>query len=238
MAITLTGNKFKDVAGNAASPNFLEAITSGYAEDNDCQPRLISQFYNYARVQDGTGEPDLVSVANALESAFSGEISPLLHTTFSGNAVRIRPMDDPEVIQDESDDPVDDGGDGAGDRLPLYAAVTVRGGVTIRSRSKTNKHYAPIPETHSQLDLLSDASLALWNAAISNFFGLISQITDANGNVWQLVMIQRSKSQVQTLPTSFTGCPVVSYEVNEILTTMRRRRKRNRVASCPPEEEA
>jgi len=236
MSVTLINQKFSSVAGDTANPNFLEAITSGYAQDNDCQPRLISQVYNYVRTQDGSSPPDLVDIANQIESAFSGNISPLLHTSFSGNGVRVREMDDPTAMAVESDEAVDDGDDGAGDRLPLYAAVTIRGGVAARIRGHTSKHYAPIPESHSVLDILSSGASSLWSSAITDFFNAIKELTDPAGNVYQLVMLRRSLCQLQDAPTSFTGVKILTYEVNEVLTTMRRRRMKRRVNSCPEEE--
>ncbi len=191
-----------------------EIVMRGIAAGGGSNPANINFVFHYRRVA--------VSVnpsKTALEAAFNaGPTPPILlllnaRYTQSRNDIRwLNDAEDPYV-------PTARAGVGgvAGDSLSTFDAAFVLLRTALRGRRfRGSKHFGPMSEAD-----ITTANDDVWNAATLVRLGnvataLLVPLTDATGNVWNLSVVSRFLSQLQTNPTN-----VVSNDVTQALVNKR-----------------
>lgn len=112
-----------------------------------------------------------------------------------------------------------------GDSMPLTEAAFILLQTGLRGRNyRGSKHLFPLGE--SATTVLTDD---LFNAGALTYLGnyataIITNVTDANGNVWQPCVLSRKLSQLKTNPTTVVANPITSAAVAKRVGSMRHRR--------------
>jgi hypothetical protein len=152
-------------------------------------------------------------------------IAPLLlaaNVRYTVNRVGVRWADD------ALDLPIDVVNAGVGaiatDSLPSDDAVYFRLYTALRGKSyRGGKHFSPASEIDTTNDLLTGAGLARWQVLKT---AMAANLTDANGNVWNPVVLSRKLSQLKKNPTTLISNAITSVVLDANIGTMRRRRSK------------
>lgn len=181
----------------------------------------FANVYHFRRTSNGG-----TLVKANVEAAFYAAISPSILAALSVDYTQIG--DSCRMIDDALDSPifVVRSGVGArtGDRLPDFAAATIRLYTATRGRfARGSKHFGPIAES----DSLGDAEVTPTQITRLRAIGtaMLAGFTDSDGNIWKLVVLSRKPpAQYAVNPTTLVTYECTSTLVNLTLGTMRRRK--------------
>lgn len=221
--MAVPGPFFRNLAGNPASPMFARVTLKGHTVETDGTSRPTWNVFDFRRRGTG-GMPNdsalmveyLAQIVAACSAAFSDK--------YIADTIEQKFLDDPAFLPVSL--PNDIVGAVTGDRMPSgNGCVTFRLKCNAAGRAfRGSKHFSPVAESQTTLDVLNAGAITLWNAVGAAL--LASPIDDLTGNDWDLIVLSADQSDLTVSPAIFTGAYVVTDPLNLRIGTMRRRRQR------------
>lgn len=166
--------------------------------------------------------PSKAALNTAFQAAIVAPLLAAMNVRYTPGTLYIRWIDDcndaPAVFN------VAGVGAIATDSLPSDAAIYCLLRTALRGRNyRGSKHFSPGSEVDTTNDLLTGAGLVRWQAVQT---ALRAPITDATPNTWNLAVVSRALSQLQTNPTTVVVNNVIDVLLDLNVGTMRKRRSK------------
>ncbi len=185
----------------------------------------VENVYHFKRTNT-TPTPDKTVLEAAFQTSIMIPVTNALNAAYTQVSNKVRWLDDatdPYYVN-----PRAVAGQVAGARQQGYDAVAQIFKTAYRGKSgQGRKHYSPLSQADIAGDVLVAGAVTLWNDVLT---AILAGFTDANGNVWQPVVVSRKLSQLQTNPTNVIANLVTSGVLDKTTGTMRRRKAKTVVA--------
>lgn len=202
-----------------------EVLVGGVIANVEGRSDLVEQVYHFtfARAYDPATLPTLSAVANAVTADIATPMLGVLHQDYTWSYTKARWMDDIEVAYALGTDTI---GSGTITTARLPSDVTVRIQLHTNTRGKNfkgGKSYRPLAEDQVTADALTAPALAAFNA----FGAAVIGAPVPSGQTMYPIIVSRSRSQLQTNPTTIIASLIQQFTVNKSLGTMRGKHRRS-----------
>jgi len=215
--------KFVNFVGDAVNEWFANAVILGVLSPDGETPRKCYNTFDFRRTSNSLAFSG-ASLGAAMKAAL---MTPLLAATtslYNPTAIDVRALDDPTdaYVRTAFNNP----GTQDADQYAADTAVYLQLLSGIRGRSYNgSKHFGGGSEDNITSGYLNADGVTLWTAMKTLLTTWATTgLTDGIGNVWKLVIVSRTLSNLAATPAIFTGAAITSVLLNKRVGTMGRRR--------------
>lgn len=204
-----------------AGKQYLEVVCEGHMDPgSEAATSPIVNVYHYKRTS-GL----LTASKTVFRTKFLTEVlDPLkacLSVKYITDRIRIRVLDD--ATDPYLDAALAKDGTVVGDSHPATSCAMVDLKTGRRGRfARGRKFYGPIAESDTTLNSLTSGALALWATACT---AIVGPFTDANGEEWRLVVVDRKASNLVIPAATVVAYDVTEAAVKPAMTTLKRRKR-------------
>jgi hypothetical protein len=204
-----------------ASPhNFLQIIVKAHEEsDGASLTNKITNVWTYYR-SGASATPSKVAAVTAFKSAVLTPLMNCLSIAYAIDYLDYRWIDDyQDRTISETSTTV---GAVAGDNLPAFVDVVLQLQGALRgSGSHGSKYFAPIPESHTDQNVLTGAAVTLWNTFADAY---LAGFTSSDSFTYIPFIAQARPQGVPFTYQTVTGQPVFSTKLNTTLSSLKSRK--------------
>jgi len=217
--------RFTNVVGTPSTPKFVEAVIRGelLTTGGEIVPCLnVFHFKHHS----GPTTTDPLNFLSSFTGGIQAELLAATVARYTLSQTEARFMDSP--AEPVGIQVVEANGDIETDPYASDAAVYMLLRTGYRGRSfKGAKHFGGLAEEDTVADQLDASGIVNWGAvgAVIEDWG-VTGLDDGDGNVYKLVVLQPTNSDLQADPSIFTGAVVVDVLLNKTIGTMGRRRQK------------
>lgn len=217
---------FTNVVGTPAAPQFCEVVWRGTDSVTGEGNRKFFQIYHFLRTNAIYAAEDPKEVAIALATLINGPLAAVLSVDYVGGSFSGRYMDDPTSGESFGSNASD--GTVTGDRLPNWNCVTMQIKSDGRGRNyRGSKHFGPVAESQTLEEFLTAGAVTLWDDVRTAMVASLP-ISTAAGNVWNMIVLSTTLSDLEANPSVFTGAWATGFIINNRVGSMLRRKKISR----------
>lgn len=203
-----------------AGPNIVMRIqVRGSAlSTGEARVKTIYNVYDWKRTTT-TGTPSKSQFQAAFKTAILTPLAACLSVSYVKAYTDTRWLDDPTDAYLVQTDGVN--GTVTGDSLPSVNNVSMQLKSGLRGRNyRGAKRFGPIAESHTTLDYLTGAAIALWATFQAAY---LAGFTDAGGYVWLPHIVSQQKSVFTKTTATVSSKQCTTTIVNAYLGIMRKR---------------
>lgn len=217
--------KVQTLVGDLIDPWIVEVAFRGTLALPAPIPAIpVVSVFHLKRVVN-TNPFDPTNVAAVMGSWYDDFPATAQATQFQVDQTEARQLDDPTAATGV--DPTNRIGQITGDLYASDAAVYIQLKSGLRGRSYFgSKHFAAPVEAQITGGYLNTATgQPIWAPIAAGILDLaVTGVTDADGNVWKLIILSKQLSNLESSPATFTYAIPVSCPLNTRIGTMGRRR--------------